>query len=349
MVFIIQCLVSTYRAISTNTHGATTSASKRRTAFSYFFFGRRFDFFFSGVAAFFKSAKKSPRVGTGISAPCFVCCIFAMNHPLDGARLKIVRAQEHLDSLKAEIRMYLDEQPHEVRSQPETHTRGRDQTNFYAYYAQTNPVHSLPPLVPGVPPLRLSTIIGDCVTNARAALDYIVWELAQRHFKPPFNVTDRNDRRIVAFPIYPSASDAGLKDRLNRLTDRQIPAGAIKEIEATQPYNAGYESLGWLHELVNRDKHRMPLLTVGQFDEMTVTFATPAIFVDLTKEPSTLTIPRDAATQNPPMQSNVQMKGEVAIYVTWQDVLVPRVAIERTLEQIIERVANTIPRFDPFF
>src|SRR5437588_3554710 len=97
--------------------------------------------------------------------------------------------------------MYLDEQPHEVRSQPETHLRSRSQTSFYAYYAQTNPVHFLPPLVPGVPPLRLSTIIGDCVTNARAALDYIVWELAQRYFQPPFDIAKFSDRRIVSFPI----------------------------------------------------------------------------------------------------------------------------------------------------
>src|SRR2546422_3438816 len=272
-----------------------------------------------------------------------------MNHPLDGARLKVIRAQEHLDSLKAEVRMYLNEQPYEVRSQPETRMHSRSQTNFYAFYAQQNPVHFLPPLVPGVPPVRLSTIIGDCVTNARAALDYIVWELAQRYFNPPFDIADLNDRRIVAFPLFKTATDKGFQDRLDRLANRQFPADAITEIKATQPYNAGYEPLWWLHELVNRDKHRMPLLTIGQFDDMTITLAQSPLYADLMSKPATFTIPRDTATQHPPMQSNVQMKGEVAIYVTWQDVPVPSEPVDRTLEQIIETVANVIPRFDRFF
>src|SRR5690348_6278202 len=112
---------STYRGISTNTHGDTTSDSKSGTGSSYFCFGPRFSDL-SGVAAFFRLRKKSPRFGTGISKSLFVFCVFAfaMNHPLDGARLKVVRAQEHLDALKAEIRMYLDEQPHQIiRSEPD--------------------------------------------------------------------------------------------------------------------------------------------------------------------------------------------------------------------------------------
>ncbi len=113
---------------------------------------------------------------------------------------------------------------------------------------------------------------------------------------------------------------------------------------------AGQEPIGWLHELVNRDKHRMPLLTIGQFDEVTVTFATPAIFADRVKEPSQLRLPRDAtAPAGPTLQSDVQMKGEVAIYVTWQDVAMPHEPVDRALEQIVKAVADVVPRFDRFF
>src|SRR5258708_428207 len=90
-----------------------------------------------------------------------------LNHPLDGARLKIVRAQEHIDSLTAEVRMYLDEKPYEVIKQHDGH------------------VWRFSPDVTIPPPLRLSTIIGDCLGNARAALDYIMWQLALMHFKDP--------------------------------------------------------------------------------------------------------------------------------------------------------------------
>src|SRR5438094_6769697 len=102
-----------------------------------------------------------------------------MKHPLDGARLKVIRAQEHLDCLKAEVWMYLHQQPDEVRSQPERSPQ----------HTWLRPTHVLPPIVPAEPPPRLSAIIGDCVTNARAALDYIMWELAERHFDPPLDIS----------------------------------------------------------------------------------------------------------------------------------------------------------------
>src|SRR6476660_1568005 len=88
--------------------GATTSASNRRIAFSYFFFGPRCDFFFSGsgVAAFFKSAKKSPRSGTGMSCPVLVFCVLAMfpNHVL-----KFRRARHHLDEFRRQIRDWFNQ------------------------------------------------------------------------------------------------------------------------------------------------------------------------------------------------------------------------------------------------
>lgn len=98
-----------------------------------------------------------------------------MNHSLDGARLKVVRAQEHLDSLKAEIRMHLDEQPNVV-------VRSKPDPNLDLHML------SVPPSFPVEDtPLRLSTIVGDCVTNARASIDYVVWELSQKFFVPSFD------------------------------------------------------------------------------------------------------------------------------------------------------------------
>ena len=168
-----------------------------------------------------------------------------MADPLDGARLKIVRAQEHVDSLKAEIAMYLNARPWVIGTQQ------------YSNVAVPAPIVTVPP------PLRLSTIIGDCATNTRAALDYIVWELAQRYFSPAFNQTSGDDRRITSFPLADTPEEPGYVDRLDRLTKRGIPTPAIDEIKSVQPYNRGYEALLLLHELVNRDKHRMPILTLA--------------------------------------------------------------------------------------
>src|SRR3954469_10232103 len=167
-----------------------------------------------------------------------------MPHPLDGARLKIFRAQEHLDSLKAEIRMYSDAKPYRFPAKQKG-------TEWTVQSEVTDP------------PIRFSTLVGDCVVNARAALDYIGWQLCDRYLVPPVDLTNPSERRLTGFPISnaPRIKDNRLDNHLNRLTNRQVPALAISEIESAQPYNAGYESLWWLHELSNYDKHRLPLLT----------------------------------------------------------------------------------------
>jgi hypothetical protein len=83
-----------------------------------------------------------------------------MRHPLDGARLKIVRAQKHLDSLKDEISRYLDTHPYEFPTEHEG-----------------NVVAARPAIVSEPPPLELGCIAGDCFSNLRKSLDYIAWEL----------------------------------------------------------------------------------------------------------------------------------------------------------------------------
>jgi hypothetical protein len=171
-------------------------------------------------------------------------------HPLDGARLKIVRAQEHLDAFKAEAGAFVNTHPYRFESE------------VYGEHWWVKP-HII-----AQPPLRLSAIVGDCVTNARAAIDYIVWELAVKYFVPAVDLRDRNDRRITAFPIFEhSVSEQGYADRIDRLKRRQVPAAALRDIAAQQPDVSGDQALWWLHELVNSDKHRTPVLTLSVFGE----------------------------------------------------------------------------------
>ncbi len=89
-----------------------------------------------------------------------------VTHPLDGARLKVARARGHLEALKVAIAIWLQEQPRTLRSQPAPFPNLDNQV--------------LPRMVPNDPPRKLSALVGDCVTNARAALDYIAWELARK-------------------------------------------------------------------------------------------------------------------------------------------------------------------------
>src|SRR5262249_51124171 len=104
-----------------------------------------------------------------------------MNHPLDGARLKASRAQEHLEALRLEIGRYLDTRPYEV---PVEEKGGM--------------VNVGPVTIKAEPPPRLSCILGDCVGSLRASLDYVAWQLGTKRLARPLR--EREERRI-AFPI----------------------------------------------------------------------------------------------------------------------------------------------------
>ncbi len=221
--------------------------------------------------------------------------------------------------------MYLDERPYTISTE------------------KTSDLPFPRPVITTIPPpLRLSTIIGDCVTNIRAALDYITWELATRYFSPPLDIAKRSDRRITSFPIFKEPSDLGYVNRLNCLTNRKVPAAAINEIKAVQAYNRGYESLWWLHELVNADKHQMPILTLSYAPFFAYWADESGI------HPIAHWTDRDAKPNLAEIEA-MHMKHQVTIYVTFQDVAMPREPVDRTLEQIIETAANVIPRFEPFF
>jgi hypothetical protein len=75
-------------------------------------------------------------------------------------------------------------------------------------------------------PINLSMVIGDVVTNTRAALDYIIWELATKYCTPPLDLTKPSDRRLTSFPI--DVGDQGFKDKLKLFRMRQFPTLAVK-------------------------------------------------------------------------------------------------------------------------
>jgi hypothetical protein len=261
-----------------------------------------------------------------------------MPHPLDGARFKVVWAQKHIKSLKSEIKGYLDQHADEIRSQP----------HMTPQHTWLPPVHVLKAIIPSETSQALSGIIGDIATNTRAALDYIAWELAQRYFVPKLDIAKFKDRKLASFPICDTPAE--IKDSLDGLADRKIPAGAVREIEAAQPYNAGYEPIRLLAKLVNQDKHRLLLPTMGEVDGLTIEFAQSEVDGFELQRP--ISIPRKnlaAIGKNPVFQSDMQMKAKAPIYVTWKDVSMPQEPLDRTLENIVKCVADIVPRFDSFF
>jgi hypothetical protein len=84
-----------------------------------------------------------------------------MQHPLDGARLKVVRAQEQLQSFKDEVSRYLDRNPY-----------------VFPVEDHGDAVMARAAVIKEEPPLLLGCIFGECLGSLRESLDYISWELA---------------------------------------------------------------------------------------------------------------------------------------------------------------------------
>jgi len=236
---------------------------------------------------------------------------------LNGARFKVVWAQEHLNTLKREIARYLEPNPYTLEPiQNDSGDWGAKGT------------------ITTQPPIHLSGIIGDCLNNARSALDYVMWELAgtyvgRKLIAPP----DGNDR-----PYFPTFIDPNKFEKrgLESLAEYRIPDPVIREMRAVQPYNSGYQPLWCLNILVNVDKHRLLLLTRADFKEVSLSISRIAPSGNLPPEPEWVRLPE------------AEVKAEGSIFVAWQDISMPREPVERTLADIVELVADIVPRFDRF-
>lgn len=158
-----------------------------------------------------------------------------MAHPLSGTRLKICRAEEHLNTLKTAIRMFLEANPYSLIFQP------NPAPPQYALCANINQI----------PPLQWSCIVGDFAHNARSALDLLVYQLSDL-------LAGDNKRLKLYFPIFDSPTEYAQREN-------GYLAGVKPEyrtiIERYQPYKRsqghGDDALGILRRINDGDKHRI--------------------------------------------------------------------------------------------
>jgi len=156
------------------------------------------------------------------------------------AWLKWARGVEHQKALAAE-------------------TRKRDHLGGYEYDRFDNLNDATDPLVrmhwqlrvTDPYPERWGVLLGDSVTNLRAALDHAFWAAANAHSGPPANPT------IVTFPISPTAQ----KYKRPTAELKLLVAPEVWDIvDAVQPFPGGNVAhtspIEILRYLSNRDKHR---------------------------------------------------------------------------------------------
>jgi hypothetical protein len=164
--------------------------------------------------------------------------------------MKIARAREHLDVLRAEIddalAAFLKTEGKLKVTVTRLGPKGRN---------DDLPVHLVLPL----PTLRWGVIVGDVVHNLRSALDNAVEELTVTHHGGPLPAT--------AFPVFRSrrrfhettpGGDPALRSGLYKI--RGVAPASAKLVEAEQPFHARdpeRTALWQLNALWNLDKHRI--------------------------------------------------------------------------------------------
>lgn len=244
---------------------------------------------------------------------------------MDNAKSKLAWAKGHLQLLGSEIGQFANSNPYTLTREDDLE-HGRHILRFKLLDV----------------PLPICLIAGDAIYNMRACLDQLVWALARIN-----RIPDR-----VAFPVIDGPSLT--KDRLNSFNRslRGVPAEAICEIDALQPYQRGAafktHPLWRLDEMCNLDKHRrIPAngsKSIVHFPKMSWQDQTSGLIsIDATGEGFVVAVPiafKDKLDFHPTMQFAVSFGGDIS-------------GISETAQgfvQIYKFVAESVlPRFERFF
>lgn len=165
-----------------------------------------------------------------------------MSDPAHDVEVKLDRAIEHLRELEAESTVFYQADPQPVSVEPEPHG---------LYYVLRQRLIREPPYS------RWAVLIGDAVHNARCALDYVAWQLAERN-APMRTKPDR----LTLFPLF---GDEVHYRTVGVRRLRHVGDDARTLIESLQPYNRpdpAADPLLWLEDLDVTDKHKC-LVLVG--------------------------------------------------------------------------------------
>lgn len=232
------------------------------------------------------------------------------DHPLDGARKRIERADRHLREVIDEIDAFRRQNENCITVEYDPKTKNFNIGGQHA--ARVPQCISLP--------------VGDCIYNFRAALDYIIYELAI--FDQKGKVMDGTQ-----FPIddLPAQFQRHRQTYLNGLTE------AHKDIvETYQPYN-GVDWTKTLRTISNPDKHRHLTVLGGDWlADVVLTAGKPGSFKGR---------PGKVFEGVGPNGEDVHMERAYATTIGFSDGL----PVIETLQNLKAQVADTIDAFVPEF
>ena len=150
--------------------------------------------------------------------------------------VKVDRAKEHLETISADVRTYLDSKPYAVVAK-----RAPDTRRMVYFVGSVRAA-----------PLRIPAILGDTIHNLRSALDHLAYQL----------VWVGSGKKPSSHVYFPIADDRTKYIEQRRRQLKGATSDAIATLDGLMPYRGGNDSLWCLNKLNNIDKHRV-LLTAG--------------------------------------------------------------------------------------
>ncbi|MFX0577130.1 hypothetical protein [Nocardia nepalensis] len=183
-----------------------------------------------------------------------------MTSGVAGAKLKLMRAREHVDMLDAAVKRFRQSHPYEFRPECKPNEPGTPDVFIRVVVTQAHDIPDTWPLV-----------VGDALTNLRAALDHAVYPHIRRQ-RP--NMADRD----IQYPIHNTRAQFENKTRFFTRPVYQV-------VNDSQPYRATepqWHPLAVLRDLVNCDKHRT--LIVSNYATMQINLSVDTELFDVVEK-----------------------------------------------------------------
>jgi hypothetical protein len=259
-----------------------------------------------------------------------------MRHPLDGCFLKLARADQHFDALRAAIAEAIPSEPDIIPGELDP------ASGAVLFRAQRD--SSTPP--------EWSALLGDLVHNLYASLDHLACALVAANGG---KVTRR-----TAFPIYQDRAEYGHPRRgAGRKIAGMAPAAAAL-IARLQPFqhparwHPSEHPLGLLYDLEMTDKHRTLVLTDNATDA-TIEGLPQHVLLPIGPIPLTRGAHQkgdvlahfDGLAAASGAQVRLRVVYRVALDLEWP--VDPTEAITETLDRIRQHVRGVVLQFRPFF
>ncbi len=157
-----------------------------------------------------------------------------MGESLEGALLKLRRAEHHIAELDFRVREFMESEPYSIALQEVDREAGE---LVWAATRRTD-----------FPRDEIAVVVGDILQNLRAALDIAI--CAAMRFR------GLSDYRIQ----FPTADSFEAFQKAVKLAKKKNPLHPkiVEVLESLQPYAGGRQAwIHLLHRLANRDKHRL--------------------------------------------------------------------------------------------